>query len=288
MGRIYKMKAIWNKIRQDIRYVQILIMGLLLSGGVILYDFSLSGTQMVLTFLAGIFTQIFWIRRLKLNSHSLLSALITCLGLALLLRANALWIHPLVASLSISSKYLIQKSGRHIFNPSALGLVLALLVFPNTWLSPGQWGANWAYSIWFVALGSLAATRARQIDISWMFLIFYLGGLFIRNLYLGYEMEILWHTAANGSLLLFAFFMISDPKTAPDHFLGKMIQALSVALSSLFLHYYVFTQNGFVWTLVVSSFFVPFLNQWLKAPPFYWRNHDENRSFYRSATLTYK
>ena len=234
-----------------------------------------------MTFAAGLATQAFWILRLRLSYRSLLSALISCLGIALLLRANGLWIHPLIASLSISSKFFLQIHRRHFFNPSALGIVVALLVLPNTWLSPGQWGSAVSTGVWFVAIGGLIATRARRIDISWLFLIFYLGGLFLRNLYLGYEIEIFWHSASSGSLLLFAFFMISDPKTSPDHFVAKAMQALVVALVSLFLHYYFYKTNGYIYALVGTSLLVPFLNQWMRAKPFEWRRHENSQSHHR-------
>ena len=259
-----------SKFFIDIRFLQILLMGLLLLVGVLSFDFSLSWNQVALTFLAGLCSQFFWIKRLHLKYHSFLSAMVTCLGLTLLLRANNLWVHPVIAVLSISSKFLLQKNGQHFFNPSALGLVLALLIFPNTWISPGQWGSTFLIAAWIIAFGFLVSWRANRADISWLFLSFYLGGLFLRNLYLGYEIEIFLHAAANGSLLLFTFFMISDPKTSPDHFFGKVIQALFIALLSLYFHYYLYITNGFIFALVCSAFLVPKLNQWMKAKQFEW------------------
>lgn len=265
-------------LRSDVRVLQIIVMCLLLGTGVFAYDFSLSWQQVALTFFAGVVTQLIWIHRFGLSKQSLFSAIISCFGLVLLLRANSLWVHPLAATVAISSKFWIQIDRKHFFNPSALGIVLALFILPNTWLSPGQWGATASLGVWLTAVGCLIASRAKRIDISWLFLAFYLGGLFLRNLYLGYEIQIFWHSASSGSLLLFTFFMISDPKTSPDHFFGKIIQAFTIAMISLFLHYYVFTTNGYIYALVGTSFFVPFLNKWLKAKPFEWRGNENLRT----------
>ncbi|MCB9062042.1 MAG: RnfABCDGE type electron transport complex subunit D [Halobacteriovoraceae bacterium] len=264
-------------LKSDIRIFQIIVMSLLLGTGVFVYDFTLNYQQVALTFIAGILSQIFWIHHLGLNKSSLLSAVITCLGLALLLRANSLWVHPLVSVIAISSKFWFQVSKKHFFNPSAFGIVLALLFFPNTWLSPGQWGSTTSSGIWLAAIGCLIASRAKRIDISWLYLFFYLGGLFIRNLYLGYEIEIFWHSASSGSLLLFAFFMISDPKTSPDHIFGKIILALIIATLSLFMQYYLYITNGHIYALIGTSFFVPLLNKWIQAESFKWRNNEDFR-----------
>ena len=73
---------------RDIRCIQISFMGVLFSYGVLAFDFSLLWTQIVVTFVAGLLTQFFWIKKFKLKTNSLLSATITCLSLALLLRSG--------------------------------------------------------------------------------------------------------------------------------------------------------------------------------------------------------
>ena len=259
------------KLLYDIRIFQILIMGSLLSAGVLSFDFSLQWQQIIGAFVCGIFCQYLWIKKLNLKISSLFSALITCLSVALLLRANDLWVHPVTVILSLSSKFLIQKDKRHFINPSVFGIVCALLFFPHTWLSSGQWGSLFLTAVWIIAFGSLITVKVRQIDISWIFLSFYLGAVGFRNLWLGYEIEIFLHTALNGSLLLFTFFMISDPKTSPNHFIGKLIQAFFVAFFSFILHYYFYINNGFIYSLFGCSLFTPILNKLLKAKPFEWR-----------------
>ena len=71
-----------------------------------------------------------------------MSASITCLGLSLLLRSSVWWAHPALASLAISSKFVLNGRGDIFFNPSALGVMVALVLLPNCWASPGQWEAN--------------------------------------------------------------------------------------------------------------------------------------------------
>ena len=255
----------------EIRVFQIFILGALLSAGVFTFDFSIRFIQIFLTFFAGLTCQYFWIKKLNLKKNSFLSAFISCLGIVLLLRSSHLWIHPLSAVLAICSKFLIQKNRRHIFNPSAFGICFVLFL-PGSWLSPGQWGSFFLMGAWVMALGSFVTRGVKRIDISWLFLFFYLGGLFLRNSWLEYEWAVFQHSALNGSLLVFAFFMISDPKSSPDHFLGKLFQAFFVAMMSLFIHYQLYKPNGFIYSLMLSSVFVPFLNKIFKAQAFEWRS----------------
>ena len=262
---------------KDIRYVQIFFMGILLSYGVFVFDLSLLWIQAVLTFVFGFLTQLFWIKKLKLKYKSFLSALITCLSVALLLRSNNWWIHPLAAFIAINSKFFIHYSKQHFFNPSALGIFIVLLL-REAWLSPGQWGSGVSLAVWLVAFGCLIAGKVRRIDIAWLFLGFYLGGLLIRDVYLGYEMAVFYHSAINGSLLLFAFFMISDPRTSPNHFLGKVIFTFFVAFISLILQYYFYMQNGLIYALVTCSCFIPLLNRTFRANPFQWEKEEKNSS----------
>ena len=259
---------------KDIRCLQISFMGALFSYGVLKFDLSLSWTQIVMTFVAGLLTQFFWIKKCNLKISSLLSATITCLSLALLLRSYNLWIHPLAACIAINSKFMIQHKRQHFFNPSALGIFVVLLL-EGAWISPGQWGSNVSLAVWMVACGCFIASRVHRMDTAWLFLIFYLGGLLIRNTYLGYEMPVFYHAASNGSLLLFAFFMISDPKTSPNHFIGKILFTFLVALSTLICNYYFYIDNGLIYSLVFWSCSIPLLNYQFQATSFQWKIEKE-------------
>src|ERR1041385_4519054 len=116
------MRKLSTLTSSDARLWQILFLGTLLGVGVVFRDFSIKFQQLLLSFLAGIFTQYFWISIYQLKRVSYLSAFITCLSLALLLRADSLWAHPIAAFVAISSKFLIRVRGKHVFNPGNLGV----------------------------------------------------------------------------------------------------------------------------------------------------------------------
>ncbi|HXP74052.1 MAG TPA: RnfABCDGE type electron transport complex subunit D [Stellaceae bacterium] len=166
------------------------------------------------------------------------SPLITGLSLSLLLRADEPWVYAAAGFIGISSKFLLRVDGKHLWNPAGLAIVVLLFGTNHVWISPGQWGA----SIWFAALlaflAILVLQAARRADISLFFLGAHAALLFGPALWLSDPLAIPIHQLESGSLLLFAFFMISDPRTTPDSRLGRFLLALTVGLSAHWLAFF--------------------------------------------------
>lgn len=247
--------------RIDARLIQIAFQATLLTAGVLLRDFSLLPAQMALALAMAVLTQAFWLRVFRLKDVGYLSPLITGFGLSLLLRADTLWLHPLVACIAISGKFLLRVRGKHVFNPANFGVGIALLGLPGAWVSPGQWGNDLGIAVWLVALGALVAQRARRDDASWLFLATFLGLVALRLLLLGYSAERAWeifcHQALNGALLLFTFFMISDPMTLPDRALPRRLHVMLVAVVAFCWQFVFYRSSGALWALLCLAPLVP-------------------------------
>jgi enediyne biosynthesis protein E5 len=69
---------------------------------------------------------------------------------------------------------------------------------------------------------------------------------------------------------LFSFFMISDPKTAPDHKTARIIWAALIAVISVYLTAFKFINAAPVWVLILSAPLVPLLDTIFKAKRFQW------------------
>lgn len=261
--------------RLDPRFFQLAFQAALLATGVFLRDFSLLPSQMALAISAAVATQGCWLKVFKLQRIGYLSPTITGFGLSLLLRADNLWLHPLVAALAISSKFLLRLNGKHVFNPANFGVGVALLFLPGAWVSPGQWGSDIAIAVWVVALGALVAHRSRRDDAAWIFLVTFLGLAALRVVILGYTWQrgwdILCHQATNGALLLFAFFMISDPMTLPDHPRARAAHVMLVALAAAAWQFLYFHPNGPLWALLAGALLVPLWDRRWPAEAYRWR-----------------
>ncbi|MCB0346924.1 MAG: RnfABCDGE type electron transport complex subunit D [Bdellovibrionales bacterium] len=277
-----------RKIAVDVRMTQALLMLSILGTGALLKDFSLGISQVASAFAGGLFTQYACMRRLNLKHVGYKSAVITCLGVSLLLRSDSLYAHALSAAAAVLSKFVCRISGKHIFNPANLGVLLGLTLLPGTWVSAGQWGSDTAIAFWLAAFGSVSLLRLRFQLMTWCFLTFYIGIFYChRMLWMGYETAILLHHLQSGALLLFAFFMISDPKTAPNHPAAQVLQSLIVAACAYVWQFELYFTNALLWSLLLASFLVPLWDRIFTAPAFSWRRTGGNTDEIGSNPATY-
>jgi len=199
------------------------------------------------------------------------SAIISSMGLCLLLKTNSLSIASMAAFISIASKYLIRINGKHIFNPSALGIVAAVAFTGGAWISPGQWGSGAVILFSVLCLGFIVTTKVQKLDTSLSFLLCFGGLLFIRQIiYLGWPLDFFVQSISTGSLLLFSFFMITDPKTTPNHTVARIIWSVAVAAVAFYLVTFKFINTAPVWVLVFMQPLVPLLDKIFKARQFSW------------------
>ena len=207
----------------------------------------------------------------------ILSAIITSLSLSLLLKTNHWYLAVLASVIAIGSKYLLRWNGKHIFNPSALAIVVTVYFTGQTWVSPGQWGNNMILFFGVCTLGYIVTTRVQQLDISLAFLLTYILLLFIRQrLQLGWPIDFFVQSITTGSLLLFSFFMISDPKTSPNHRVARIIWAIIIAGVSFYLSTFLFIQAAPIWVMVLAQPLVPLFDFLFKAKKFEWQaSHQE-------------
>ena len=191
------------------------------------------------------------------------SAMLTGSGVALILRvvgtpADEPWsfygwyIFAAVAGLSLLTKYVIKYRGSHVFNPSNIGLVVAFVVLGPTRVEPLDfWWAplnGWmiaAYAVIGVG-GILITRRLRLLGLAasfWVALAVGLGVLAAS----GHCMTANWAFApvcgfdfwrvvvTSPEVMIFLFFMITDPKTVPAGRIGRVIFGLLVAAASVLL-----------------------------------------------------
>ncbi|MDE0828035.1 MAG: hypothetical protein OSB03_02420 [Vicinamibacterales bacterium] len=122
--------------RQDPRLYQIGVLFALLVYGVWWLDFDVSLGRIALTLRVCLATHYACSRLWTLPRFDSLSALISGLSLCLLLRTDRPELVVAAAVVTIASKFLCRVNGRHLFNPTNLGLVVMLLVSEHVWVSP--------------------------------------------------------------------------------------------------------------------------------------------------------
>jgi hypothetical protein len=186
------------------------------------------------------------------------SALLTGNGVAFILRVpgtrhgdwwtfHGWWIYVATAAVSLLSKYVIRWRGEHIFNPSNIGLVLCFLILGRGRADPLDfwWGPM---SVWLVlalavilAGGFLILSRLKLLWIAIAFWVSFGAGIGVLAAS-GHAMTANWHLGpitgfhfwwvlvTSPEVLVFLFFMITDPRTAPKAPRARVAYAVALGL----------------------------------------------------------
>lgn len=264
---------------KDARYFQIIFQSIFLCYGIFYLHWTNESWLYLVYFISSLVTQ--FVCELILGKKDIPvwhrykrgfpSVLISSFGLSLLLKTNELWVAVFAALVSILSKYIIRIKGKHVFNPSALGITLAILLTGNAWISPGQWGSNAVIMFGVLSLGFIITTRVQKLDVSLAFLGTFSALLYARQiLYLGWPMDHFIQSISTGSLLLFSFFMITDPRTTPNHPIARIIWSAAIAAIAFYLATFKFINGAPIFVLVLAQPLVPLLDILFKAKKFEW------------------
>ncbi len=255
----------------DPRLYQIAVLSGLLLYGLGALDFEIGWIQVAVTLSVAVGTQWLCSKVWRERAFDSRSAMISGLSLCLLLRTNSLLLVTGTAALAVGSKFLFRWRGKHLFNPTNIGLVAAIWATGGrAWVSPGQWGNVAFFGFLMACLGGLVIVRAARADVTLAFLVVYLGLVFGRTIWLGEPLTIPLHRLQSGSLLLFAFFMISDPKTTPDSALGRVIFSALAAYGGWYIQFRLFRTNGLLWSLAGTALFTPALDWIFPGPRYRW------------------
>ena len=175
----------------------------------------LLGTALITQFLCGKFFSV--------SAFDPRSALISGLSLCLLLRTNSTLLLILTAVVTIASKFVVKWNRKHIFNPTNFGIVAMLALNGR---SLGLAGTVGQQTLLRLSDGlprrhgrAPRAAQRRELRIYFS----YAAILFGRAYWLGDPLAIPLKQLQSGALLLFTFFMISDPKTTPDSRAGRIL-----------------------------------------------------------------
>ncbi|HEY2542691.1 MAG TPA: FG-GAP-like repeat-containing protein [Gaiellaceae bacterium] len=186
------------------------------------------------------------------------SAMLTGNGVAFVLRVpgtahgdwwslRGWWIFVATAAVSLLSKHVIKWRGEHIFNPSNIGLVICFLALGRNRAAPLDfwWGPTNAWLVLalvvIVSGGFAILRRLHLLRVAIGFWISFAAGIGVLAL-AGHSMTARWHLGpisgfhfwwvliTSPEVLVFLFFMITDPKTAPRSPSARLVYAVSLGL----------------------------------------------------------
>src|SRR5579862_6102748 len=186
------------------------------------------------------------------------SAMLTGNGVAFVLRVpgtahgdwwslRGWWIFVGTAAISLLSKHVIKWRGEHVFNPSNIGLVICFLALGRNRAAPLDfwWGpmSGWlVLALVVIVTGGFAILRRLGLlRVALGFWAAFAAGIGILAL-AGHSMTARWHLGpisgfhlwsilvTSPEVLVFLFFMITDPKTAPRSPRARLVYAATLGL----------------------------------------------------------
>lgn len=213
----------------------ILITGILLVGQ-LSFGFLESYDKTLLAIASSIVMELFLGRLITGKWPHLASAYITGISVGILIRSPALWPYVLCSLISITSKYAIRWRGRHLWNPSNLGVSAMLFLAPASVATLSvQWGnAVWPMLVIWL-LGSLIIWRLRRFHICATYVLSFLVLSGIRSAITGDPWLAAVAPITGPMYQLFVFFMITDPKTTVKSKRGQCVVAFLVAVAEAIL-----------------------------------------------------
>jgi Na+-translocating ferredoxin:NAD+ oxidoreductase RnfD subunit len=263
---------------KDPRLYQIAVLGLLVSYGVFVLDFGIHWYNALAIAATALSVQFVGTRLATLPSFDPRSPMISALSLILLLRTDDVLLAMTAAAIAISSKFLVRFNGKHMFNPANVAIVSMMLVSDQVWISTGQWGNAAIGAFALACLGFIVLTRAKRAETTITFLLAYATLLVGRALWLGDPLQIPLHHLQNGALLIFAFFMISDPRTTPNTAAGRIIYAMIVASIAFVIQFVFYQPNGPILALIMSAPVVPLIDFLKRGRNYEWTAPRINKS----------
>jgi Na+-translocating ferredoxin:NAD+ oxidoreductase RnfD subunit len=231
--------------------------------GQVAFDFRLSIAQILVSLAVAAvleFAITLWRSRVLMWPAS---ALLTGNGVAFVLRVpgtehgdwwsmKGWWIFAGTSAVALLSKYVIRVRGNHVFNPSNIGLVLCFLLLGAQRADPLAlwWGplspALVLALVLIVVGGFLILRRLQLVGIAVGFWLAFAAGIGVLAAS-GHTMTAAWHVGpiegrqfwwllvSSPEILVFLFFMITDPKTTPSSRPGRRAYGVGVGLLATLL-----------------------------------------------------
>lgn len=164
---------------------------------------------------------------------SLMSAYVSGISMALLTKpqGGVLWPFVVGGFLAIASKYVLTYRARHIWNPTNFSISMLLLLAPaQIAILSHQWGNEIWTNLLIWGVGLVVVSRAKVLHITLMYVACFLFFAVLRSTFEGLPLLPEIAPLTGPMYQLFAFFMVTDPRTTVSSRKGRLGVVFLVAL----------------------------------------------------------
>ena len=182
---------------------------------------------------ACLLTEVVLSKYLRGKWPSLMSAYVSGISMALLTKpqGGVLWPFAVGGFLAIASKYVLTYRDRHVWNPTNFSISMLLLLAPaQIAILSHQWGNEIWTNLLIWGVGLVVVSRAKVLHITLMYVACFLFFALLRSSLEGLPLLPEIAPLTGPMYQLFAFFMVTDPRTTVSSRKGRLGVVFLVAL----------------------------------------------------------
>jgi enediyne biosynthesis protein E5 len=237
----------------DKRYLAPILVTIVLLVGQLTFGFLESWSRTFLAIATSIAVELALGRLFSGQWPHLASAYISGISVGMLIRSPEMWPYALCSALAITSKYLIRVDGRHLWNPSNLGVV-AMLVLASDKVAglSVQWGNNLLPMVVVWAFGTVIIHALGRFHITLTYVVSFLAFSLVRAAVTGHPWLAEVAPITGPMYQLYIFFMITDPKTTVHPKWAQCLVAFLVAAVEAVLRLFQFVHAPYYALFVVG------------------------------------
>jgi hypothetical protein len=218
----------------DKRYLAPVLVTLVLVIGQLTFGFLESWSRTFLAISTAIAMELVLGRMLGGTWPHLASAYVSGISVGMLVRSPAFWPYALCSAISITSKYALRIDGRHIWNPSNLGMVAMLVLAADTVAGLSvQWGNNLLPMAVVWCFGGVIIHMLGRFHITLTYVASFLAFSAIRAALTGHPWLSEVAPITGPMYQLFIFFMVTDPKVTVRPMWAQCLVVFIVAFVEL-------------------------------------------------------
>lgn len=235
-----------TRIPFDKRYLAPILVTIVLVVGQVTFGFLESWSRTALAIGTSILVELVLGRLYFGKWPHLASAYVSGISVGMLVRSPEFWPYAVCAAISIVSKYLIRVDGRHIWNPSNLGIVAMLVLASDTVAGLSvQWGNNLLPMAVVWVFGAAIIHSVGRFHITFTYVVSFIAFSALRAAVTGHPWLSEVAPLTGPMYQLFIFFMITDPKTTVRPVWAQSLVAFLIAALEAVLRIYEFVYAPF-------------------------------------------
>ena len=237
----------------DKRYLAPILVTIVLVVGQVTFGFLESWSRTFLALATAIAVELVLGRLFGGKWPHLASAYISGISIGMLVRSPEMWPYALCSAISISSKYVIRVDGRHLWNPSNLGVVAMLVLAADKVAGLSvQWGNNLLPMVVVWAFGTVIIHALGRFHITLTYVVSFILFSVVRAALTGHPWLAEVAPITGPMYQLYIFFMITDPKTTVHPKWAQCLVAFLVAALEAVLRLFQFVHAPYYALFVVG------------------------------------